>query len=300
MILLMIIIIMIMITIMMIMLMITMMIIMIVIMITIILKGEEPREAPEAEFQFQRQASEEESREDISPPPLLSQVLSKLFMIKPGRKRFGPIRFGSKLVRKLFGSVRFGSVRKCMFPGSTWFGLRFSDTPWLCPVRFGAVPRPVPAGSGITRFGSIRFGWFGSVSHFFLSLVPPGSRRGASCMYTASKQYARKRASHTHTFRRLPPVRSFMHKHMHMHHRKDTIRFDSFRFQTFRKLIGSVRFDSEMYFSRFDVVRLAFFGHAVALSGSVRCGSASDSGRFRNSTVRFGSAGWVRFLLPSC
>ena len=70
-----------------------------------------------------------------------------------GRKRFGSIRFGSRL----FKIDRFGSVRKCIFPGSTQFGLRFSDTPWLAPVRFGSVPRPVPAGSGIKRFGSVRF-----------------------------------------------------------------------------------------------------------------------------------------------
>ena len=53
-------------------------------------------------------------------------------------------------------TVRFGSVRNLCFPGSTRFGLRFSDTPWIGPVRFGSVPRPVPAGSGIKRFGSVR------------------------------------------------------------------------------------------------------------------------------------------------
>ena len=44
------------------------------------------------------------------------------------------------------------------FPGSTRFGLRFSDAWWLGPVRFGLFPRPVPAGSRIKRFGSVRFG----------------------------------------------------------------------------------------------------------------------------------------------
>ena len=39
--------------------------------------------------------------------------------------------------------------------------MRFSDTPWLCPVRFGAVPRPILAGSGIQRFGSVRPVGFG-------------------------------------------------------------------------------------------------------------------------------------------
>ena len=38
------------------------------------------------------------------------------------------------------------------------FGLRFLDASWLGPVRFGSVPRPVPARSRIKRFGSVRFG----------------------------------------------------------------------------------------------------------------------------------------------
>ena len=59
----------------------------------------------------------------------------------------------------------FGSVRKIRFPGSKLFGLRFSDVSWLGPVRFGSFPRQVPAGSGIKRFGSVRFGRFGSVSY---------------------------------------------------------------------------------------------------------------------------------------
>ena len=45
-----------------------------------------------------------------------------------------------------------------MFLGSTRFSLRFSDSSWLGPVRFGSVPRPVPAGSRIKRFDSDRFG----------------------------------------------------------------------------------------------------------------------------------------------
>ena len=47
----------------------------------------------------------------------------------------------------------FGSVRQIAFPGSTQFGLRFSDAAWLGPVRFGSVPRRVPAGSRIKQFG---------------------------------------------------------------------------------------------------------------------------------------------------
>ena len=34
-------------------------------------------------------------------------------------------------------------------------------------VRFGSVPHPVPAGSRIERFGSVRFGRLGSVSYTF-------------------------------------------------------------------------------------------------------------------------------------
>ena len=44
----------------------------------------------------------------------------------------------------------------------------------------------------------------------------------------------------------------------------------------------------------------SFLGRVVARSGSVRFVPASGSGRFRNLTVRFGSAGSVRFLIPSC
>ena len=65
--------------------------------------------------------------------------------------------------------IRFGSVRKISVPGWMPFGLCFSDASWLGPVRFGSFPRPVPAGSGIQRFGSVRLGWFGSVSYAFLS-----------------------------------------------------------------------------------------------------------------------------------
>ena len=62
-----------------------------------------------------------------------------------------------------------------IFPGSTQFGLSFSDAisdaSWLGPVRFSSFPRPVPVGSRIKRFGSVRFGrfgLFGSVSYSFL------------------------------------------------------------------------------------------------------------------------------------
>ena len=73
-------------------------------------------------------------------------------------------------------------------------------------------------------------------------------------------------------------------------------RFDSFRFQF---EISSVRFGSENSVSRFDAVRLAFLGRVVARSGSVRFRV-----RFRpvpelNGSVWFGSAGSIRFLIPS-
>ena len=61
--------------------------------------------------------------------------------------------------------------------------------------------------------------------------------------------------------------------------RKEPVRFDSFRSRTFRKLLGLVRFGSEVVVSRFDAVRPALFGRFVARSGSVRI---SDSGRFRS------------------
>ena len=52
--------------------------------------------------------------------------------------------------------------------------------------------------------------------------------------------------------------------------RREPVRFDSFRFRTFRNIIGSVR--------------------------KVICsGSASGSGRFQNYTVRFGSVRPLRF-----
>ena len=35
-------------------------------------------------------------------------------------------------------------------------GLLFFNASWFGPVRFDLVPRPVPAGSRIKRFGSVR------------------------------------------------------------------------------------------------------------------------------------------------
>ena len=42
------------------------------------------------------------------------------------------------------------------FPGSTRFGLRFSEASLLGPVRFDSFPCPFPAGSGIKWFDSVR------------------------------------------------------------------------------------------------------------------------------------------------
>ena len=64
-----------------------------------------------------------------------------------GSVRFVSVRFVLKIKR--FGSVRFGNKH---FPGSTRFGQRFFAR---VVARFGSVPRPVPAGSEIKRFGSV-------------------------------------------------------------------------------------------------------------------------------------------------
>ena len=85
--------------------------------------------------------------------------------------------------------------------------------------------------------------------------------------------------------------------------RKEPVRFDSFRFRTFRKSIGSVRCGSENVVSRFDAVRPSFFGRVLAQSGSVRFLPLvpAGSGRFGSvGSVRFCLAGSVRFLIPSC
>ena len=83
-----------------------------------------------------------------------------------------------------------------------------------------------------------------------------------------------------------------------------SVRFGSVRFGSeidigSKHVIGLVRFGSENKISRFDAVRPALLERVMVRSGSVRFGSAFGSGRFRNFTVRFGSAGSVRFLTPS-
>ena len=70
-----------------------------------------------------------------------------------------PLRFDSFRFRTFRQLI--GSFRKITFPGSTRFGLRFSDASWLGLVRFGSFSPPVPAGSRLN--GSVRFSSAGSV-----------------------------------------------------------------------------------------------------------------------------------------
>ena len=81
-------------------------------------------------------------------------------------------------------------------------------------------------------------------------------------------------------------------------YRKEPVRFDSFRFRTFREFIGSVRFGSENAMSRFDLR----FPDASWL-GPVRFGSFPRPVPAGSEIEWFGSAGSVRpvrfgFLFP--
>ena len=71
------------------------------------------------------------------------------------------ISISIKCLALVSGSDRFGPFRKFSCPGSMRFGLCFLDASWLYPVRFVSFPRPVPAGSRIKRFGSVRPVLFG-------------------------------------------------------------------------------------------------------------------------------------------
>ena len=89
--------------------------------------------------------------------------------------RFGSIRFGSVIFEA--SSFRFGSVWQLFFPvrcGSACAfcmrhgSVRFGSVPRSVPRSFPrsvprSVLRSVPAGSGINRFGSVRFASAGSV-----------------------------------------------------------------------------------------------------------------------------------------
>ena len=100
----------------------------------------------------------------------VNSKIKHLFTPNTGRNRFGSIRFGSGLFENSsvrFGSIRFGS-EKIIFP--IWRGSACVFRTRRGSVRFGSVPRPVPAGSRsnqTVRFGSVPFGRFGSVSYSF-------------------------------------------------------------------------------------------------------------------------------------
>ena len=80
-----------------------------------------------------------------------------------------PVRFDSfrfRILLKNMVSVQFSLT--IVLSDSMRFGLHFLNASWFGPVRFGSAPRSVPAGSETKRFGSVRFGRFGSVSYSFL------------------------------------------------------------------------------------------------------------------------------------
>ena len=82
--------------------------------------------------------------------------------------------------------------------------------------------------------------------------------------------------------------------------RKEPVRFDRLRFRSFRKFICSVRFGSVWFGKPNLPVRIGWAcvfrtRRSSVWSGSVRFGSPSASGRFRNYTVRFSSVRPVRF-----
>ena len=84
-----------------------------------------------------------------------------------GREGTGSLRFVAvpDSFRKFIGSVRFGSVRQTYFPVRRGSACVFRTR--RGSVRLGSVRflRPVPAGSRIQRFGSLRFGRYGSISN---------------------------------------------------------------------------------------------------------------------------------------
>ena len=101
-------------------------------------------------------------------------VVSVYVSIKPYFRR-EPVRFDSFLFRnfrKVIVLVRFGLAINC--PGSTRFGLRFSEESWLGPVRFRVLFRPVPKLSGSVRFGSVSYS-------FLLLLLAMAFRKTELC-----------------------------------------------------------------------------------------------------------------------
>ena len=125
---------------------------------------------------------------------------------------------------------------------------------------------------------------------------PPGSRRGASCMYCKQAVCEKARIAYSHLL-----GDSLLCDHSRsstctcatsmcfypcdvndkQNNRKETVRFDSFRFRTFRKLIGSVRCGSACAFR--------------TRRGSVRFGSVPRPVPAGSGIKRFGSVQPVRF-----
>ena len=100
-----------------------------------------------------------------------------------------------------------------------------------------------------------------------------------------------------------------------MHYRLRQEGTGSVRFQTFRRFIGSVRFGSGLFEDssvRLGSVRTIIFPGSMRFGvhfsnaswlGPVRFGSFPrpvPAGFRIKGSVRFGSAGSVRFLIPSC
>ena len=85
--------------------------------------------------------------------------------------------------------------------------------------------------------------------------------------------------------------------------RKEPVRFGSVRFGSVPDFSKDIRFGSVWFgnsFFRFDAVRPALFIRVVARSGSVRFRIRSRLVLEFIDSVRFGSAGSVRFLITSC
>ena len=68
-----------------------------------------------------------------------------------GRNRFDSFRF--RTFRKWIGSA---PLVNSISPARRRSACVFRTASWLGPVRFGSVPRPVPAGSRIKQFASVR------------------------------------------------------------------------------------------------------------------------------------------------
>ena len=113
----------------------------------------------------------------MSSRPPFSPCASARACTRKEPARFDSFRF--RTFRKFIGSVRFSSVLKIRCPGSTRFGLRFSNAPWLGPVRFGSA-----SGSGRIQNLTVRFDSVQPVrlGFLFLPAVPlVPTRSSCSC-----------------------------------------------------------------------------------------------------------------------